>query len=138
MEHASSTKNFRPLFPVVHFSLNPEACIAEIPLVLRGQKPASSSSNIGTARIHDDYRPVAVVLGGGYAETFDQIHDSVEQAFAESGGSGVIWLRHDGSKPAPPLGPEYSKAMIERVRETLGRLGEGGMLGSGDSRVVWF
>lgn len=36
----------------------------------------------------------------------------------------VPWLRADTSKPAPPLGPEYGKAMVQRSKECLGGLAE--------------
>jgi lysozyme family protein len=78
------------------------------------------------------------MLGGGFADTFDQVHDGVEKALKESGGAKVAWVRHDGTKPAPPLGPEYGKAMVERVKETLASLKAEGKLESSNSGVYWF
>ena len=66
------------------------------------------------------------------------MRDGVEAAFASSGSSGVLWLRHDGSKPAPPLGPEYGKAIVQRVKDTLGKLAAEGRLGSGEDGVHWY
>jgi hypothetical protein len=106
-------------------------------MILRGEKPATSSGNIGSGNISADNRPVAVILGGGFRETFDQVHDGVEAAFGSS-SAGVAWLRHDGTKPAPPLGPEYGKAMIQRVRERMAELKQDGKLGNGKSEVYWY
>ena len=114
-----------------------EAALAEIPVILRGETPTTSSSSIGTGNISADRRPVAVILGGGFSETFDQVHDGVEAALGSS-SSGVAWLRHDGTKPAPPVGPEYGKAMVQRTRDLLAELKEGGKLGTGKSDVYWY
>lgn len=66
------------------------------------------------------------------------MRDSVEKEFASSGASSVAWLRHDGSKPAPPVGPEYGKAMVQRVRDTLDSLKNEGKLGNGETEVYWY
>lgn len=79
---------------------------------------------------------MAIVLGGGYSDGFDELRAAVEKQFDEPEGSGLVWLRHDGSKPAPTPGtPEYGQAMIERTRERLGALKEQGILGSGRNEV---
>lgn len=112
---------------VIHFVLPREGFVSDISAVLQGQTPSAGSSTLGTGNLAA--RPVAVILGGGYSENFDQVHDAVEEA---TGGSGVAWLRHDGDKPAPPLGPEYGKAMVARVKEALGKLG------AGETGVHWY
>jgi len=64
--------------------------------------------------------PVAVITGAGY-ET--EAVDAMMKAVAgHSDAKHVPWLRPDTSKPAPPLGPEYGKAMVSRVKECLGGL----------------
>ena len=114
-----------------------DATIAEIPAILRGQTPSSPSSTLGSG----DYsrRPVAVILGGGYTDVFDQVHEGVEAAFSPEGrSSGVAWLRFDPDKPMPPLGPEYAAQALRRLRDTLAGLVEGGKLGNGETAVYQY
>ncbi|KAH6686638.1 hypothetical protein F5X68DRAFT_261674 [Plectosphaerella plurivora] len=126
----------KPEYEVVQFILTPEAAISEIPLIARGQKPATSSSSIGTGNISEDRRPVAVITGGAYSEGFDELRAKVEGQFDGPEGSGLVWLKHDGSKPAPVPGtPEYGKVIIDRTREALGSVEKKGVLGSGKSEV---
>ena len=121
---------------VVQFISNTEACISEIPTLLQGQAPSNPSSTLGTGNV--SRRPVAVVLGGGYTANFDEIRDGVEAAFPSSGGSGVAWLKHDGTIPAPPLGPEYSKAILKRTKDVLKGLADDGTLVNGKSEVYLY
>lgn len=121
---------------MVQFILTPEACISEISVILQGQAPSNPSSTLGSGDV--SRRLVAIILGGAYADTFDQVHRGVEAAFASSGSSKVSWLPQDGSKPAPPLGPEYGKAMVQRVKDTLSRLAVEGKLGAGETGVYWY
>lgn len=117
------------------------ACIAEIPVLLRGEIPAERSSELGTRAVSPSRRPVAVILGGGFNDTFEQVHDAVEAEFTKAGAAsaGVTWIRQDATKPAPPVGtPEYGKAQMQRTREVLAGLQSDGKLGDGESRVVWF
>jgi hypothetical protein len=44
-------------------------------------------------------------------------------------GNGVPWLRLDLSKPAPPLGPAYGKALVERIKVVMKELEEVGKMG---------
>jgi hypothetical protein len=82
---------------------------------------------------------VAIITGGAYSEGYDEFRAEVEKQFDGPGGSGLIWLRHDGNKPAPTVGtPEYGKAMIERTREQLDALREKGVFGSGKSEVYLY
>lgn len=100
-----------------------------------------SSSDLGTRNVSPDRRPVAVILGGGYNDTFDEVHDAVEADFVKSGVSsaGVSWLRQDATKPAPAVGtPEYGQAQIQRVRDVLAGLQKEGKLGDGETRVCWY
>ncbi|GKT87287.1 hypothetical protein Ct61P_05137 [Colletotrichum tofieldiae] len=78
-------------------------------------------------------RPRAVILGGAFDDAATAVlREAVAGARAQSADvRKVPWLRQDSSKPAPPLGPEYGKAMVVRVKEALARLqGEGKLDGS--------
>jgi hypothetical protein len=86
-------------------------------------------------------RPVAVVLGGGFNDTFEQVHDAVEAEFTQAGAAsaGVAWLRQDATKQAGPVGtPEHGQALVQRVRDGLAGLQSEGKLGGGESRVAWY
>lgn len=111
---------------VVQFITGPEAAISEIPTLLQGQLPVSPTSTLGTGNV--SVRPKAIVLGGAFVETFEDVKREVEKQMVEIGGSKIAWCMHDASKPHPPIGPEYGKAVLERCRELLGRLRDGGKL----------
>lgn len=103
---------------VIHVILSPAEGTSIIPALLRGETPPTSdSTNIGT----QDYtnKAVAVVTGGGYDDAAVS-----EMREACKGASTVPWLRPDLSKPTPPLGPEYGKHMVERVKTCLRKLAE--------------
>ncbi|SPO03275.1 uncharacterized protein DNG_05957 [Cephalotrichum gorgonifer] len=124
----------KPEYEVVHFVIGPEAAISEVPVILNGQIPPNPSSTLGSGNLSE--RPVAFALGGAFAETFDQVHDEVEKEFGAS-GSGLAWLRHDWSTPAPPLGPEYADAIVQRIKDRLAQLKADGKLG-GQTDVYLF
>ena len=76
--------------------------------------------------------PVAVVLGAAFD---DQGIEELREA--SKGTRNVPWLRPDTSKPTPPPGPEYGKAMVARIKEKMESLEKEGKLdGNGD--IVWF
>lgn len=121
--------------PVVHFVLG-AAAITEIPTFLNGQVPSDPSSTLGSGNLSE--RPVAVALGGGFVDTFDEVHDGVDKALGASGG-GLAWLRHDGSKPGPaPGSPGYGESVAQRIKDTLAGLEGEGKLGGGQAGVYWF
>lgn len=63
-----------------------------------------------------------MLLGAGYDdEAVAELREACKDA-----GSGISWLRPDTSKPAPPLGSEYGKALVARMKELMGTLGEQG------------
>lgn len=106
------------------YILSREACIAEIPSILNGKPPPDPSSTIGTGNLSD--RPVAIVVGGGFTEGFDNLRDAVEDACGPL-GSGLIWLKNDAGKPGlGVLGARYPEAVAERVKDVLGGLMEEG------------
>jgi hypothetical protein len=118
---------------VVHFVF-PDSASAEIPLVLQGKTPEQIASKIGSGKVSAGAR--AVVLGGAVdPEGFDKMRSAVKST---AGAGTVPWLRQDSSKPAPPLGPEYGKAMVERVREALASLEAAGKLDGSSDEVTWY
>ena len=101
--------------------LTPEAGVAEIPLLVQGES-LPKSDNIGTQNYQKP--PVAVVTGGGYDdESFEKMKKACE------GKGNVLWLRPDLTTPTPPLGPEYGKAMVSRVKACMKKLAEDGEMG---------
>jgi hypothetical protein len=114
---------------VIHLILTPSAGKTQIPALLRGEKDVPSASSLGSKNYKNS--PVAIILGAGYGdEMIEQMRD------AAKGTKEVPWLRPDTSKPAPPIGPEYGKAMVMRIKETVEVLQERGDLGKGG--VVWY
>lgn len=129
----SSLSLLLPIPLVVRYVCTPEACVAEIPTILNGHTPARPSSILGSGNLSD--RPTAIIIGGGYSEDFDMVHDSVERTFFHS-GSGVAWLRTDMDGPGPDtMENSYSIAAAQRMKSVLTELRDGGKLGSG---VHWY
>lgn len=113
----------------MHFVMTPEDGASQIPAILRGENPPAPKSELGTK----DYStaPVAVILGGGYDDA------GVEQMMKASVGTKPVpWLRPDLTKPAPPLGPEYGKALVARIKELLAQLEKEGKLD--EEKVHWY
>ncbi|OJJ50232.1 hypothetical protein ASPZODRAFT_13320 [Penicilliopsis zonata CBS 506.65] len=107
----------KPEVEVIHFVMSAEAGKAEIPAILRGES-VSPTNEYGT---HDYSKtPDAVVLGGGY----DEQDISTMRAACQGVKNNIPWLRPDMTKPTPPLGPEYGKAMVQRVKVALAELRE--------------
>jgi len=80
--------------------------------------------------------PIAVITGRLYDDAmFKEMYDA-----AKGKGKAVLWLRPDLSIPTPPLGPEYGKHLVGRMKACLGRLEEEGKLGEerGEGAVVMF
>jgi hypothetical protein len=102
----------------------------QIPALLRGEKPESSGSTLGSKNY--EKTPVAILLGAGFDD--DAVQELREAA---KGTKSVPWLRPDTTKPTPPLGPQYGKAMVERIKETVKGLEERGEL-EGNGEVVLF
>ncbi|KAI0809958.1 hypothetical protein GGR55DRAFT_146701 [Xylaria sp. FL0064] len=121
--------NLKPEYEVIHFVLTPEAGAVQIPAILQGHQSPPSDSALGSK----DYSktPVAVILGGGYDDAdIDMIMK------ASKGIKPIPWLRPDLSKPAPPLGPEYGKAMVARVKDVLAQLSEDGKMDK--EEIHWY
>lgn len=115
----------------VHFILTPADGVAKIPLLLKGEKTVPSVSALGSKNYSQP--PAAVLIGAGYDDV--AVAEMMEAA-ATAGTKPVPWLRPDMTKPAPPLGPEYGKAMVQRIKETLKELAEKG--GMDEAKVVLY
>ena len=111
-----------------------EAAPVELPVVLQGLAVPSPRSSIGSGNISSVAR--VVILGGAFDEaTVESLHSLCTQT---SGARTVPWLRQDTTKPTPPLGPEYGKAMVQRTKEALKRLVEEGRLDGNDGGVYYY
>lgn len=63
-----------------------------------------------------------MLLGAGYD---DAAVEEMRKACKDAGvTNGIPWLRPDTTKPAPPLGPEYGKALVARIKELMGHLAD--------------
>lgn len=110
-------------------------------MLLRGEIPAERTSELGTRAVSPSRRPVVVVLGGSYNDTFEQVHDAVEAEFTQAGATsaGVVWMRQNATKlPGPVETPEQKQALVQMVRDGLAGLQSEGKLGGGESRVAWY
>lgn len=114
---------------MIHFVLTPEAGTVQIPAILKGDQSPPSDSALGSK----DYSktPIAVILGGGYDDAGIDV-----MLKASEGIKPVPWLRPDLTKPAPPLGPEYGKVMVARIKELLAQLSKEGKLS--EEKVHWY
>lgn len=113
---------------MIHFVLTPEGGKSQITAIFEGETP-SADSELGSK----DYakKPVAVILGGGYDDEATRV-----MMDAAKGLHPVPWLRPDSSKPAPPLGPEYGKALVQRLKVVLAGLERERKMG--EEKVVWY
>ncbi|KAK6193686.1 hypothetical protein LQW54_012215 [Pestalotiopsis sp. IQ-011] len=110
--------NLKPEYEVIHFVTSPEGGAAQIPAILSGEQSVQADSDLGSK---DYSRPVAaVILGGGYDDAAAEV--MLKATRAHEGARGVPWLRPDSSKPSPPLGPEYGKALVARIKELIPKL----------------
>lgn len=115
---------------VIQFIQSVETGKQQIPALLRGDNPGSSGSALGS---HNYERtPVAIVLGAAFD---DEGIEALREA--AKGTKDVPWLRPDTSKPTPPPGPDYGKAMVARIKEKVASLVDEGKL-EGNGKVVWF
>ena len=116
---------------VNHLILSVEAGKIEIPALLRGESPASSTGEGLDTRDYSNL-PEAVLLGAGYDEAAIQ---AMREACKDVPNQ-LPWLRPDTTKPAPPLGPEYGKALVERIKDVLKDMREKGEMKK--DAVVWY
>lgn len=109
--------------------MTPQSGTEQIPAIFRGETPRSSDSELGSK----DYsqKPIAVILGGAFGDVDTQL-----MMEASKGIHPVPWLRPDSSIPAPPLGPEYGKALVARIKEKLAVIEKEGRLN--EEKVIWY
>ncbi|KAI1392891.1 uncharacterized protein F4822DRAFT_144881 [Hypoxylon trugodes] len=121
--------SLKPEYDVIHFVMTPEAGVSQIPAILKGEQAVPSDSTLGSK----DYSkpPVAIILGGGYDDAGAEV-----MMKASSGIKPMPWLRPDLSKAAPPLGPEYGKALVARIKELLAQLQKQGEMN--EEKVQWY
>ncbi|KAI0382923.1 hypothetical protein F5Y04DRAFT_279172 [Hypomontagnella monticulosa] len=121
--------DLKPEYDVIHFVMSSETGASQIPAILKGDRSPSSDSELGSK----DYSkpPVAIILGGGYNDA-----DTKTMMEASAGIRPMPWLRPDQTKPTPPLGPEYGKAMVVRIKDLLAQLQKEGRMG--EEKVQWY
>ncbi|KAI3329514.1 hypothetical protein F4824DRAFT_506093 [Ustulina deusta] len=118
-----------PEYDVIHFVMSPESGAIQIPAILKGDQSPPSHSALGSK----DYSksPVAIIMGGAFDDA------GIEAMMKASEGIKPIpWLRPDLTKPTPPLGPEYGKAMVARVKVLLEQLKKEGKMN--EEKVHWY
>jgi len=109
--------------------MTPEAGATQIPAILRGEQSPPSDSELGSKNYSK--APIAIILGGGYDDA------GIDAMMGASRGVRPIpWLRPDLDKPAPPLGPEYGKALVERIKVLVGQLKEQGKMN--EEKIQWY
>lgn len=104
---------------VIHFIQSADTGVYDIAAILKGIPPGPTE--LGTR----DYttRPIAIILGAAFDDGgAEKMMNSAE------GLKPLPWLRPDLSKPTPPIGPDYGKAIVLRIKETLKRLEDDGKL----------
>ncbi|KAK4234341.1 hypothetical protein C8A03DRAFT_47299 [Achaetomium macrosporum] len=112
----------KPEFDAVHFVMTPEAGAAQIPAILRGEQEVETNLALGS---HDYFQElVAAILGGSYDDAGTEV-----MMKASAGIHRIPWLRPDLTKPGPPFGtPEYSKALVQRIKVLLAQLEQEGRM----------
>ncbi|WYZ36758.1 hypothetical protein EsH8_II_000264 [Colletotrichum jinshuiense] len=129
-------EGLKPEYEVVHFITTAPSGAAIIPALLTGQAPPShpETSSIGSGNY--TVVPRAVVLGSAFDDAaVEVLRGAVANA---QGARKVPWLRHDLSKPSPPIGPEYGKVVLARAKEALGKLEREGKLDGEHGDDEWY
>lgn len=121
--------SLKPEYDVIHFIMTPDAGIAQIPAILKGEQVPASGSTLGSKDYSEP--PIAIVLGAGYDDA-----DAEVMMRASAGIRPMPWLRPDLTKPAPPLGPEYGKALVARIKELLAELQSEGKME--EEKIRWY
>lgn len=93
--------------------------------------PANPASNIGTGDLANP--PKCVVLGGAY--DMGTIRSLKDRVGAVAGVRPVPWLCLDRGVSAPPLGPEYGRHVVGRVRDKVTQMEKDGLLDGSDGDV---
>lgn len=116
----------KPEFDPIHAILSRATGAAEIPALLRGEKPSSSDPDTADLGTHSyTKKPVVIMMGGGYGE-----EDAKVMREACKGQLNVPWLLFDKNKPVGvEPGPEYAKIVTSRGKELVKKLEEEGKFG---------
>jgi hypothetical protein len=118
---------------VIHVVTSPADGEVQIPQVLKGE-PAASATELGSKNYSST--PLAVLLGATFGQ--EAILGPMRKAAKDAGAPEVPWLRVDTTKPAPPLGPEYGKVLVARIKMLLGEMQKEGTLKVGTEGVFWY
>ncbi|KAJ4391781.1 hypothetical protein N0V93_005401 [Gnomoniopsis smithogilvyi] len=115
-------ENLKPEYDVIHFVMSVEAARVQIKAIFEGNQSPPSDSELGS-KVYSQ-KPIAVILGGAFTD-----EDVTAMMKATAHIHPIPWLRPDKSKPTPPLGPAYGKAMVDRIKERIPQLEQGGEMG---------
>jgi hypothetical protein len=99
---------------VIHFVLSAEAGAEEIPYVLKGRRPPTTGSEIGSGNYSAP--PKAIVFGGAYDDA------AIGIILNSVGETSIPLLKADQSIPMPAIGPEYGRIILERSQAKLAEL----------------
>ncbi|KAI1765382.1 hypothetical protein GGR53DRAFT_490218 [Hypoxylon sp. FL1150] len=122
-------------FDVVHFVTSPQAGLADIPIVLRGEIPTSvtGGNKVGSGNLAHG-TPRAVVLSGSYDDAF------VERLRKEIAAVGrsvpILKLEHAGAAAQTKPTADQTKAVADRAVKALKKLEDEGKL-DGDNDGVY-
>ncbi|KAK7948609.1 uncharacterized protein PG986_009495 [Apiospora aurea] len=131
---AGVIQSLKPEYDVVHFIIDAENASREIASVLRGQAPPTPSSRLGSRRYgtSEALRPRAVVFGGACDDGLIETIGEEVLLGSRIGGckpttvTKVPLLKANQAAAMPPLGPEYGRKIVQRVKACLRRLEEEG------------
>ncbi|GLI76243.1 hypothetical protein PoHVEF18_004514 [Penicillium ochrochloron] len=107
-----------PEFEGIHFITTNEAALADIPRLLKGEKPAApDTSGVGTQNYSQI--PRAVVFGRGYDVSEVEEFRKASDGYAHP----VAWFAADPKNAPgpndPPPGPAYAQAAASALKEKL-------------------
>ncbi|KAH8176947.1 hypothetical protein LIA77_02029 [Sarocladium implicatum] len=128
---SSVIQGLKPEIDVVFFHLSSGDAKAEISAALQGKAPADPASSLGSGQFSTP--PKAVVLGAAYEA--DAVRSLRETVTGVSGVPSVPWLTFDRKQVAPPLGPEYGKHVVGRVKKAIMEMEKEGKLGDGHGDI---
>ncbi|KAK7977911.1 hypothetical protein PG996_003962 [Apiospora saccharicola] len=134
---AGMIQSLKPEYDVVHFILNAENASREISSILRGEAPSTPNSHLGSRRygMGEALRPRAIVSGGAHEDgIIERIGEELQRLLLHTQASPptapirtkVPFLKANQTATMPPLGPEYGKKIVQRVKACLQKLEEEG------------
>ncbi|KAI4867984.1 hypothetical protein F4820DRAFT_171067 [Hypoxylon rubiginosum] len=130
----------QPDFDVVYFATSPQAGLADIPVVLKGEIPTSAAATgnkVGSGNLAHGI-PRAVVLSGSYDDAFVE---RLRKAIAAVGKAvPILKLEHSAGATAGAAGgakptADKTKAVAERAVKALKKLEDEGKLDGEDDGV---